>query len=278
MLRAIQLADPGSTDSWRCRTSASTTIPRPPSRSGSSWCAIALRGRSAARGMSPPIRGVILAFSLTDVADMLDLQLLLGGSRAASTCSPTARPTMRSRWSTWSGCGTGLSTWVCSLWDWNHQGGGCTVKSPWSRPVRGFHASGHAGQAELLQHGQGSTARPAGPDPHGGSPGLWLELLHGLGACRSASLLPRRRSLSGSTHLAPAVRTTSSPKRFRERSVLAPGAPGRRSAAVLHRGGGLLPSSLPPGGGGPRGAAPGTRGRRRRTADPPRTTPGSGCS
>jgi ribonuclease J len=121
----------------------------------------------------------LLAFSLTDVADMLDLQLL-----------SEARPGGIYLFSNSQAYDEEQMVDLVRLWNWTeHLGLKLIGLEPTARglrgevtqiaPVTGYHASGHAGQAELVQLVR--DVRPKVLIPiHTEAPRLWPELLRGV--------------------------------------------------------------------------------------------------
>jgi ribonuclease J len=121
----------------------------------------------------------LLAFSLTDVADMLDLQLLLG-----------TRPGGIYLFSNSQAYDEEQMVDLVRLWNWTEHlglkliglepaGRGARGEVTQVNPVPGFHASGHAGQEELVQFVR--DVRPKVLIPiHTEVPRLWPELLHGM--------------------------------------------------------------------------------------------------
>ncbi len=121
----------------------------------------------------------LLAFSLTDVADMLDLQLLLG-----------SRPGGIYLFSNSQAYDEEQMVDLVRLWNWTQHLGlkliglepaakGARGEVTQVTPVSGFHASGHAGQGELVQLVR--DVRPKVLIPiHTEVPRLWPELLRGV--------------------------------------------------------------------------------------------------
>ena len=180
LLRAIQLADPDATD---VLTLAHVGIYDDPKASEQKWERLV---RERYRGIITGPRQVtahpgevILAFSLTDVADMLDLQLLLNG-----------RPGGIYLFSNSQAYDEEQMVDLVRLWTWTEHLGlrlvGLEVSARGRRgevtqvtPVPGFHASGHAGQAELVRLVQ--DVRPKVLVPiHTEAPHLWSELLRAM--------------------------------------------------------------------------------------------------
>jgi ribonuclease J len=122
---------------------------------------------------------VLLAFSLTDVADLLDLQLLLG-----------TRPGGVYLFSNSQAYDDEQMVDLVRLWNWTEHLGlrlvglEPTVRGPRGevtqvKPVPGFHASGHAGQEELVRLVR--DVRPGLLIPiHTEAPGMWADLLRGV--------------------------------------------------------------------------------------------------
>ncbi len=181
LLRAIHLADPGSPDPLAL---PHVGIYDDPKASEQKWERLVReRYRAIITGPRQVIAHpgeVILAFSLTDVADMLDLQLLLGG-----------RPGGIYLFSNSQAYDEEQMVDLVRLWTWTEHLGlrlvGLEVSARGQRgevmqvtPVAGYHASGHAGQAELVRLVK--DVRPKMLVPiHTEAPHLWSQLLQGTG-------------------------------------------------------------------------------------------------
>jgi ribonuclease J len=181
LLRAIQLADPNVPD---LLSLPHVGIYDDPKATEQKWERL-VRERYAGIIVGPkdvtayPAE-VLLAFSLTDVADMLDLQLLLG-----------ARPGGVYLFSNSQAYDEEQMVDLVRLWNWTEHLGlklvglepsarGPRGEVTQVRPVPGFHASGHAGQEELVRLVR--DVRPGLLIPiHTEAPQLWADLLGGAG-------------------------------------------------------------------------------------------------
>jgi ribonuclease J len=177
LLRAIELADPGSPDFLGM---PELGIYDDPKASEQKWERLVReRYRSAiigARQVTAHPGEVILAFSLTDVADMLDLQWLLGRSPGGTYLFSNSQAYDDEQ-----------MVDLVRLWHWaEHLGlrlvgleaSGRGPRGEVTRvtPVPGYHASGHAGQAELV--GLVKEVKPLLMVPiHTEDPRQWLGLL-----------------------------------------------------------------------------------------------------
>jgi ribonuclease J len=181
LMRAIHLADPSVPDLMSLRQLG---VYDDPKATEQKWERL-VRDRYAGiivgpRDVTADPGGCLLAFSLTDVADMLDLQLLLG-----------TRPGGVYLFSNSQAYDDEQMVDLVRLWNWTNHLGLTLVglkpaeKGPRGeitkvRPVPGFHASGHAGQAELVQLVR--DVRPGLLIPiHTETPRLWAELLGDVG-------------------------------------------------------------------------------------------------
>jgi ribonuclease J len=177
LLRAIELADPGSPDFLAM---PQVGIYDDPKASEQKWERLVReRYRSAiagARQVTAHPGEVILAFSLTDVADMLDLQWLLGRSPGGIYLFSNSQAYDEEQ-----------MVDLVRLWNWAEHLGlrlvGLEASGRGPRgevtkvtPVPGYHASGHAGQAELVQMVREVKPRLMVPI-HTEDPRQWLELL-----------------------------------------------------------------------------------------------------
>jgi ribonuclease J len=177
LLRAIQLADPEVPD---LLSLPHIGIYDDPKATEQKWERL-VRDRYARsivgpRDVTAHPGEVVLAFSLTDVADMLDLQLLLG-----------ARPGGVYLFSNSQAYDDEQMVDLVRLWNWTEHLGlklvglepaarGSRGEVTQVRPVSGFHASGHAGQAELVQLVRDVRPRLLIPI-HTEAPQLWADLL-----------------------------------------------------------------------------------------------------
>jgi ribonuclease J len=152
LLRAIQLADPGSPD-YLSRPEIG--VYDDPKASEQKWERLVReRYRSiitGARQVTAHPGEVILAFSLTDVADMLDLQWLLGRNPGGIYLFSNSQAYDEEQ-----------MVDLVRLWHWAEHlglrlvgleasGRGWRGEVTRVTPVPGYHASGHAGQRELVQ-------------------------------------------------------------------------------------------------------------------------------
>jgi ribonuclease J len=177
LLRAIELADPGSPDFLAM---PEVGIYDDPKASEQKWERV-VRGRyrsaiAGARQVTAHPGEVILAFSLTDVADMLDLQWLLGRNPGGIYLFSNSQAYDEEQ-----------MVDLVRLWNWAEHLGlrlvGLEASGRGPRgevtkvtPVPGYHASGHAGQAELVQMVREVKPRLLVPI-HTEDPRQWLELL-----------------------------------------------------------------------------------------------------
>ena len=180
LLRAIQLADPEVPDLLAL---PNVGVYDDPKATEQKWEHL-VRDRYAGivvgpRDVTAHPGEVLLAFSLTDVADMLDLQLLLG-----------RRPGGVYLFSNSQAYDDEQMVDLVRLWNWTqHLGLTLVGLEPAARgprgevtqvnPVAGFHASGHAGQEELVQLVRDVRPRLLIPI-HTEAPQLWAGLLRGL--------------------------------------------------------------------------------------------------
>lgn len=177
LLRAIELADPGSPDYLAM---PQVGIYDDPKASEQKWERLVReRYRSSiagARQVTANPGEVILAFSLTDVADMLDLQWLLGRDPGGIYLFSNSQAYDEEQ-----------MVDLVRLWNWTEHLGlrlvGLEASGRGPRgevtevtPVPGFHASGHAGQAELVQMVRDVRPRLMIPI-HTEDPRQWHELL-----------------------------------------------------------------------------------------------------
>jgi ribonuclease J len=180
LLRAIRLADPSVPD---LLTLPHIGVYDDPKATEQKWERL-VRDRYeriiiGPRDVSAHPGEALLAFSLTDVADMLDLQLLLrakpGGVYLFSNSQAYDDEQMVD---------------LVRLWNWTeHLGLSLVGLQPAARglrgevtqvvPVPGFHASGHAGQAELVQFVRDVCPRLLIPI-HTEVPHMWADLLRGM--------------------------------------------------------------------------------------------------
>ena len=180
LLRAIHLADPAAPDTMGLPHLGVYDDPKATEQKWERLVRDRYRGSILGpREVTAHPGEFLLAFSLTDVADMLDLQLLLG-----------SRPGGIYLFSNSQAYDEEQMVDLVRLWNWTeHLGLRLVGLEPAARgsrgevikvtPVVGFHASGHAGQAELVQFVR--DVRPKVLVPiHTEAPRLWPELLHGL--------------------------------------------------------------------------------------------------
>jgi len=180
LLRAVQLADPEVPDLLAL---PHVGIYDDPKATEQKWERL-VRDRYAGiivgpRDVTADPGANLLAFSLTDVADMLDLQLLRG-----------TKPGGVYLFSNSQAYDDEQMVDLVRLWNWTNHLGLTLIglqpaeKGPRGevtqvRPVPGFHASGHAGQEELLQLVRDVRPRLLIPI-HTEVPQLWAGLLHGV--------------------------------------------------------------------------------------------------
>ena len=180
LLRAIQLADPSAPDTLGMPHLGVYDDPKATERKWERLVRDRFQGSICGpRDVTAHPGEYLLAFSLTDVADMLDLQLLLG-----------SRPGGIYLFSNSQAYDEEQMVDLVRLWNWTtHLGLELVGLEPVAKgargevtqvtPVNGFHASGHAGQAELVQFVR--DVRPKVLIPiHTEAPRMWPELLHGV--------------------------------------------------------------------------------------------------
>jgi len=179
LLRAIQLADPGIPDLLAL---PHVGVYDDPKATEQKWERL-VRERYARIIIGPKDvtahpGEVLLAFSLTDVADMLDLQLLLG-----------ERPGGVYLFSNSQAYDDEQMVDLVRLWNWTEHLGlrlvglepaawGARGEVTQVKPVPGFHASGHAGREELVQLVRDVHPRLLIPI-HTEAPQMWADLLRG---------------------------------------------------------------------------------------------------
>jgi ribonuclease J len=181
LLRAMHLADPRLPDVMV--QPAAGMYADPKIRAGDWEAMVRTRYRAVIAGPEDVTRSpgeYILAFSLTDVADVLDLDFLQGGIGGGVYIFSNSQAYDDEQ-----------KVDLVRLWNWTQRLGlrmvGLTPSRTDDRgrltevePVPGFHASGHAGQPELVEFVR--RARPEILIPiHTDAADLWVALLKGTG-------------------------------------------------------------------------------------------------
>jgi ribonuclease J len=180
LLRAIHLADPSAPDALGLPHLGVYDDPKAVEQKWEHLVRDRYRASiSGPRQVTAHPGDFLLAFSLTDVADMLDLQMLLG-----------TRPGGIYLFSNSQAYDEEQMVDLVRLWNWTEHLGlklvglepaarGSRGEVTQVRPVPGFHASGHAGREELVQFVR--DVRPKVLIPiHTEAARLWPELLRGV--------------------------------------------------------------------------------------------------